>query len=393
VAEHRQAVPHLPLLLSIIHRVLLPQETPTCQRPPSVLHLGVFLREVGDAAGGWTADGGVHAVMVVAMEPAGKSAGAVGLAGVGAGVGPFVEQGAVEALDLAVGLGPVGPAVLVDDAVLGEGGVEEAAPVGEVVVGQDAFDDDAPGTEPGFGSAPEGGAGGAGLIGEDLGVDEAAVVVDGAVEVGVADAGSAPGPGGGRGPAQDPVAAAGRDLAQLLDVNVDQLAGPGTFVAADRRGGGSVHVREPVEVITDQHPVDRRGRDAEVDREAVGADLVGAATPADLDLGRFGDPQGRLAGSAGAVMETVGAEFQVAVPPLRRAPARDPHRRGHVRDRGAGLDPATQQQSTLRGQRGVTVTHEDLREAVLASTPAHLHPEVFALVDPYRATNVRERNT
>jgi hypothetical protein len=58
----------------------------------------------------------------------------------------------------------------------------------------------------------------------------------------------------------------------------------------------------------------------------------------------------------------------------------------------AGFDSAAQQQSTLRGQGGVTVTHEDLRAAVLASTPAHLAPEVFALVDPYRVTNVRESN-
>jgi len=48
--------------------------------------------------------------------------------------------------------------------------------------------------------------------------------------------------------------------------------------------------------------------------------------------------------------------------------------------------------STLGGQRSITVTHEDLREVVLDSTPAHLLPEVFALVDPYRVTNVRERN-
>jgi hypothetical protein len=39
------------------------------------------------------------------------------------------------------------------------------------------------------------------------------------------------------------------------------------------------------------------------------------------------------------------------------------------------------------------VTHEDLREVVLAWTPAHLLPEVFALVDPHHVTNVYERNT
>jgi len=63
-----------------------------------------------------------------------------------------------------------------------------------------------------------------------------------------------------------------------------------------------------------------------------------------------------------------------------------------MRNRGAGLDPATQQQSSLRGQRVVTVAHEDLWE-VLAWTPAHLQPEVFALVDPYRVTNLYERNS
>ena len=42
--------------------------------------------------------------------------------------------------------------------------------------------------EPGVGAPPERGGGAARLVGEDLGVGEAAVVVDGGVEVGVADA-------------------------------------------------------------------------------------------------------------------------------------------------------------------------------------------------------------
>jgi hypothetical protein len=48
-------------------------------------------------------------------------------------------------------------------------------------------------------------------------------------------------------------------------------------------------------------------------------------------------------------------------------------------------------ESTGRRQRGVTVGHEDLRVGELASTPAHLHPEVFDLVDPYRVNNIREK--
>jgi hypothetical protein len=34
------------------------------------------------------------------------------------------------------------------------------------------------------------------------------------------------------------------------------------------------------------------------------------------------------------------------------------------------------------------VRHEDLRVGELASTPAHLLPEVLLVVDPYRVTNV-----
>src|SRR5262245_10942787 len=256
----------------------------------------------------------------------------------------------MEALDFAVGLWPVGPAVLVDDAVLGQRRVEESAPVGEVVVRQDPFHGDAAGGEPGVGSAPERGAGAARFVGEDFGVGQAAVVVDSAVEVGVADAGSATGPAVGGGSAMDAVAAAGWDLAELLDVDVDQLAGPGTLVAADRCGGGPVHVGEPVEVVADQDAVDRRGRYPEMDRQAIGAHLVVTSPTTDLVLDSLADPPGRPVRPTGAVMETIGTQLEVAVPPFRRASARDPHRRGHMGNRGASLDPATQQQSTLRRQ-------------------------------------------
>jgi hypothetical protein len=59
-------------------------------------------------------------------------------------------------------------------------------------------------------------------------------------------------------------------------------------------------------------------------------------------------------------------------------------------NRTTGLDTPAQQQST---QWSVTVTHGDLRLGVLASTPAHLPPEVSLRVDPYRVTNVRGRNS
>src|SRR2546430_11740409 len=113
--------------------------------------------------------------MVVAMEPASKCAGAVGLSAVGPDVGPLLEQGAMETLDLAVGLGPVGPAVLVDDAAFGKRVVEQSTPVGEGIVGQDPLDHHPPGPEPRLGSSPEARGGAALLVGQDLGVGEAGV--------------------------------------------------------------------------------------------------------------------------------------------------------------------------------------------------------------------------
>lgn len=60
------------------------------------------------------------AVVIVGVHPAGGRGAAFGLGSVRAGVGPFLEQGAVEPLDLAVGLRPVGPGPFVGDVVAGE---------------------------------------------------------------------------------------------------------------------------------------------------------------------------------------------------------------------------------------------------------------------------------
>src|SRR5690606_5363043 len=59
------------------------------------------------------------------------------------GVGPFVEQGAVEAFDLAVGGGPVGPGSGVGDAELGATLAPEDGAVAVAVVGEDPLDRDA----------------------------------------------------------------------------------------------------------------------------------------------------------------------------------------------------------------------------------------------------------
>ena len=78
--------------------------------PQALRGLGVVPREVVNAVcGDLAADAGVGSMVIVVVEPVGvgRCAGCVGE--VGLGVGPLGCQGAVEALDLAVGLRPVGP--------------------------------------------------------------------------------------------------------------------------------------------------------------------------------------------------------------------------------------------------------------------------------------------
>jgi len=71
----------------------------------------------------------------------------------------------------------------------------------------------------------------------------AAVAAAGPVGLAVGLAGS---------PAEEPVATPGGDVAQLLDIDMDQGAGSGVFVAADRLAGGPVQVSEAADAATNQ---------------------------------------------------------------------------------------------------------------------------------------------
>src|SRR5215204_5743393 len=86
--------------------------------------LGVGPKEVVEAGDGWAADGGVVAVMVVGVEPVVEGGGAGRVVGPGRHVGPFVGQAAVEAFNLAVGLGPIRRDRPVPGAALGQGVLE-----------------------------------------------------------------------------------------------------------------------------------------------------------------------------------------------------------------------------------------------------------------------------
>ena len=94
--------------------------------------------------------------------------------------------------------------------------------------------------EPDHGTAPERRGGGGLFVGQDLGVSQSGVVVQGSVqEVVAAGAGGLAGAAGqtavllADAASVDAVPAAGRDLPELLDVDMDQLTGPLALVPLD----------------------------------------------------------------------------------------------------------------------------------------------------------------
>lgn len=65
-----------------------------------------------------------------------------------------------------------------------------------------------------------------------------------------------------RPPEHLPPAAIG-DLAQLLDVDMDEFTGAFSLIAADDSASGAVHPSQAIEAEADQHPVHRRGGHAQ----------------------------------------------------------------------------------------------------------------------------------
>ena len=115
-----------------------------------------------------------------------------------AGIGPFVEHGADEALGLAVGLGTVGAGHGVAGAEVLAGLAEVG--VGKGAIGHDPFDAHATIGEAGGGIEEEAGGGWAAFVGEGGHIGHPRGVVDGDVEevVAAAPLPAPPGPAGMR---------------------------------------------------------------------------------------------------------------------------------------------------------------------------------------------------
>ncbi|VXC53820.1 conserved hypothetical protein [Aeromicrobium sp. 9AM] len=299
----------------------------------------------------------------------------------------------MESLDFPVGLGSVGPGSFVGDAELGAGVSPGVGAVAASVVGQDAFDGDAMVGEP-FDGAMEHSDRGVGLlIGADLDVGDARVVIDHGVHERSADhrficsASRSSGAHDRRHAVPVSLLFADvappttvRDVAELGDIDMDHRPGMGVFVAADRFTGDPVDAAEPVHPTPHQHRVDRRGRDPEPASDLHRSEAVPPPQAHDLPhhgrwrLIRAGTwPRGPVGHPGRAFVSEPGS-------PFAGRHGRDHEHLRRLRRRPAILnDQFREPQTGTRGQSSVSVGHEGLlcAERLLdISTP---QPEAFAV--------------
>ena len=169
------------------------------------------------------------------VEPAGEGVGALARGRVDGAVGPAGQQGADEALGLAVGAGSAGPDAEVAKSQAAAGERVQRGDIAGAVIGHHALDVYAVAAIPDPCAAQEADRGCGLLVGEDFDVGQAGGVVDAHVHILVADPLGAP-------PLLLAAAVAVRavsgpvDPSQLLDIDVDELAWVSSLVAVGRLG-------------------------------------------------------------------------------------------------------------------------------------------------------------
>jgi hypothetical protein len=111
---------------------------------------------------------------------------------------------------------------------------------------------------------------------EDLGVGHAGAVIDGGVQVAVADAAVSAGPVGGATSVHSPSASVA-DRGELLDVDVDEFSRPFALIAPNRLGGGPVTAVDSSQSYGAQDRLDRRRGQAQLETDVIRSPSAGAA--------------------------------------------------------------------------------------------------------------------
>lgn len=141
------------------------------------------------------------------------------------------------------------------------------------------------------------------------------MVVQGGVQLGVSGAVAAVLVGSAGCVAEDLVTAAVGDAAEFLDVDVDQFAGPGSFVTADGFAGGPVDRGQSGQVVAHENAVGGGGGDAASGSQPHRTDSMLASQMYDLLLGGSKRPARAEVGATGAIVHSCSAKLAVSVGP------------------------------------------------------------------------------
>ena len=219
----------------------------------------------------------------------------------------------------------------------------------------------------------------------------------GGVQVDVAGAGAGVlGPLGGlvlgRAAAVDPPAAAVRDPADLLHIDMHQVPGTGPLVAEDRFAQvlpGDVEVAQPGDPASNQHPVDRRGRhprscsSARIPPSWTGPTLRSRRSCSIRSSTSTGVCCGELAGRDDRSYRPSSPDSAIGHTTCPASAGRSRPRR-RLTDLAAGVDPFTQPATTFRSQRSITVGHDGAFLLGVCLVASHLTRRTPSLNQPRR---------
>ena len=218
--------------------------------PIHVHRLTVVLRDVvrsfrESGRRGKGVQGGMRAMEVIVMKVVGKEGSTVGTRVIGTSIGPLAGDGLDEAFGLTVGLRAIGFGEEVGEAEFMAGSGEDFGAISRAAIGEELLDGKAvSGIEAESEVQRVENALGA-FVREEASEGEAGVIIDGDVETFDAGAWVAEGaiPGGAH--------AWAKKAPELLDVEVEEFAGSGAFVAPRGRFG-RIERGEPIEAMTAQ---------------------------------------------------------------------------------------------------------------------------------------------
>jgi hypothetical protein len=292
--------------------------------------------------------GAMRTGVVIVEEVEGKAGVAVAAGAVAAGVGPFPGEGLYEAFGLSICLRPIRSREDVFNAEVAAGIPEAMRSVRRAVVGEDRID-----LDPMEGIEADHllqGADNAGdlLVGVDAGEAEARVVIDRHVKGFYAGADAA-------------VLAVARsadswleEAAQLLDVEVDELAGRLPFISDDWRRGRIERFQEVDAVASEDSPDGGLGDRHQHDNLGIGAPLPTQSHHVAFKLG--GRAPGLALGDTGVLAHPFNYSFE--------SDAGGPASDGFLTDTAGGcclpqcqslLEVQYHLSSTPRGKLGISV--------------------------------------